>query len=63
MSMNPVPKDQEETTDAVAEFIKNGGIIQKIPYGQRSEIEYKNYYGRPKPKQKETEVDSDEGEE
>ena len=50
--MNPVPRDQNVNSKEVQEFLDNGGVIQQIPPGQRSEIEYKNsFYGKRQPKQ------------
>lgn len=53
--MNPSPREEDdEAKKAMEEFLANGGKIQHIPYGQRSEnIETTGgFYGRKKkPKQ------------
>ena len=58
--MNPESKDQTESEKAIQEFLDNGGVIQQIPPGLRSDVEYKtSFYGARKPKQKEE--DSNDG--
>ena len=52
MSMNPVP-NKNTTDEAIQEFLDNGGVIQQIPTGQRTELDYKtSFYGKRLPKQK-----------
>ena len=54
--MNPVPREQNQNSKEVQEFLDKGGVIQKIPPGQRSEVEFKNsFYGKRQPKQTEQE--------
>ena len=56
--MNPVPREtDDETKKAIEEYLANGGEIQYIPAGKRSEdIDYKGgFYGRKKKKKKEEE--------
>mgnify|MGYP003653130166 CR=1 FL=1 len=61
--MNPVPRAQNISDKAIQEFIENGGVIQQIPAGQRSEVEFKNsFYGKRQPKQKEQTEETDDGE-
>ena len=56
--MNPVPREtDDESKKAIEEFLANGGKIQYIPAGQRSEeIDYKGgYYTKRKKKKEEKE--------
>lgn len=55
MTMNPVPRDtDDETKKAIEEFLANGGKIQYLKYGEKSEkVEYSNgFYGKKKAKDK-----------
>ena len=55
MSMNP-PPNKNTTDEAIQEFLDKGGVIQKIPAGKRTEIDYKNsFYGKRQPKKEEEE--------
>ena len=51
-----VRKTDDESQKAIDEFLANGGKIQYIPAGQRSEeIDYKGgFYGRKKKKEEKT---------
>jgi hypothetical protein len=51
--MNPVP-NKNTTDEAIQEFLDKGGVIQQIPAGQRTDVDYKtSFYGKRLPKQKE----------
>ena len=55
MTMNPTPrKRDDETQQAIDEFLAKGGVVEKLPYGKRTENldEKVSFYGR-KPKKKE----------
>lgn len=49
MSEQEKPKEQTATEKAIQEFLDNGGVIQQIPAGQTSNVEYKtSFYGKRK---------------
>jgi len=55
--MNPTPRERdEETQRAIDEFLAKGGVIEKLPYGKRTEnLESSSgFYGRKKKKTEET---------
>ena len=44
--MTPVPKEQNTSEELIKEFIKNGGRIKQIPFGETSGVTYKSsFYG------------------
>ena len=54
--MNPTPRERdEETQRAIDEFLAKGGVIEKLPYGKRTDdLTVKNsFYGRKKKKTEE----------
>jgi len=59
MSMIPVSRQHNNTSEeAIQEFLDRGGVIEKIPYGKRSEeglLTTSSFYGRrkkqPEPKE------------
>ena len=58
--MNPVPRPNQSSEEAIQEFLDNGGKIQTFKYGQRSEVEYKNsFYGKRKKQEPAVESDTD----
>jgi hypothetical protein len=63
MTMNPVPRPNQSSEEAIQEFLDNGGKIQTFAYGQRSEnIPFTGgFYGKRK-KQEQPVVDTDEDE-
>lgn len=63
MTMNPVPKPNQSSEEAIQEFLDNGGKIQVFEYGQRSAVEYKNsFYGKRKKQEPTVEADIDDDE-
>jgi hypothetical protein len=56
--MNPVPRNQNENSKEVQEFLDNGGKIQTFAYGERTEnIPYTGgFYGK-RAKQKDQKED------
>jgi hypothetical protein len=62
--MNPVPKPNQSSEEAIQEFLNNGGKIQVFEYGQRSPVEYKNsFYGKRKKQEPVVDANADDGEE
>lgn len=47
---------KEQYDQAMKEFLDNGGVIQQIERGVKSETATTNFWGAPKKKQKEAEI-------
>jgi hypothetical protein len=48
--LNPLPRPNQSSDDAIKEFLDKGGKIQSIPYGQRTEnVSFAgSFYGKRK---------------